>query len=484
MPKNYLKLASSVLDRGFIRRHTLKLHELEKSTSNSDFRQSTDYVCEFLREAGFEKIERYALPCDGVTTYDDCTMPLAWDRTGRSTLEILDKSLPKKQRLLADTDIEPINAVIWSVPTPPGGVTAELVDLHNAENGDWDGFRGKIVLCDRSPNGTMLRNLVKSGAIGTVSYIADILDTNPDDVRWMNGVGYCSWYYQKGDKTIWNFSITPRKGAWLADKLRGGEKITLKAVMNTRVYAGETYTVTAVIPGRSGKELALFAHMYEPFLADDSAGVVISAAIGKAIRELVAQRKLPALEHGIRVVFSMERYGFSEFFHQPKRVKRIIAGMNMDSVCHPTLKVAGIPLELRQSPSTAPFFGEIIIRDLLRKNFPNVKFRETPGNLSDDTFAAEPPFDIPTGWLHTPPAPNRHHNTGEVFGGIDWDIAETVFQVITAYYAQIATVRPDKAEFRDLFKRISQAVAKDATDDLNRLQEEYDNGTLNIYAVN
>ena len=155
-----------------------------------------------MEEAGFSAIERYALPCDGVTTYDDCTMPLAWDRTGRSTLEIIDPALSDTERMLADTDVEPLNATIWSAPTPPEGVTAELVSLRSVESEDWSELAGKIVLCQRSPGGDLMRKVALSGALGLVSYVEDILDSNPDDVRWMNGVGWCGWYYVKGDKML------------------------------------------------------------------------------------------------------------------------------------------------------------------------------------------------------------------------------------------------------------------------------------------
>ena len=212
MATDYLALAASMLDMDYIKKHSLKLNELERTTDNSDFVVSSKYVEELMREAGLSDVERYALPLDGVTTYDDCTMPYAWDRTGRSTLEIVDPALPENERMLADTDVEVLNAVIWSPPTPEGGVTAELIDLKSIESEDWCEVAGKIVLCNRSPIGEMRRKLALAGAVGLVSYVENTLETNPDNVRWMNGVGWAGWYYVKGNKMVWNFSITPRKG--------------------------------------------------------------------------------------------------------------------------------------------------------------------------------------------------------------------------------------------------------------------------------
>ena len=54
------------------------------------------------------------------------TMPLAWDiKTG--TLEIVDTAVPADQRVLADYKRVPASIGMWSGPTPPGGVTTEIV---------------------------------------------------------------------------------------------------------------------------------------------------------------------------------------------------------------------------------------------------------------------------------------------------------------------------------------------------------------------
>ncbi len=481
MAVDFLKIASAAADMEWVRKHAERLNELERSGSNSDFKASTDYVLNLLREAGFSDIERYALPCDGVTSYDDCTMPQAWDRTGRSTLEMVDPALSEAERMIADTDIQPLSATIWSVPTPPGGVTAPLVSLQSVQSEDWHEVKGKIVLCDVSPNGDLMRKLAMSGALGLVSFVREISDTNPDDVRWMNGPGLCGWYYLKDDLRLWNFSITPRRALELEKRLAAGNEVILHAVMNTRVYDGEIYTVTARIPGHSAGEIALFAHMYEPFIADDATGVVLSIAIGKALRELVCAGKLPALEKSVRVVFGMERYGFSEYFHNRARSRSIIAAVNMDSVCHSTLELAGVPLELRHSSAAAPFFGEILIRDYLLQAFPQLAFRETAGNLSDDTFGADPGFNIPTNWLFTPPAPNRHHNSGAIFAGVDWSIAAAVWQIATAYLAQLATVRRGAGDAK-LLKQVLKGVKIDLRNDFKRLAAGLRDGSIQEYA--
>ena len=114
MTSDLIKLCASAIDMEWVKKHAFAINAMERTTANNDFAKSTEYIKHLMEEAGFSQVERYALPCDGVTTYDDCTMPLAWDRTGRSTLEMI---APEK-KLLADSDVEPITSVIWSPPTP------------------------------------------------------------------------------------------------------------------------------------------------------------------------------------------------------------------------------------------------------------------------------------------------------------------------------------------------------------------------------
>ena len=483
MDSDRIALALQFLDMDFVKKHTAELNKLERSTSNADFAASSEYVSNLMREAGFTDVERTALPCDGTTTFGDCTMPQAWNRTGRCTLEVLSGNVEPSDRMLADTDVEPINAAIWSTPTPEDGVTAELISLKSVESDDWHEVAGKIVLCQDSPVGDMMRKVTLAGAVGLVSYVEDLLESSPDTVRWMNGAGWCGWYRVRDDQGIWNFSITPRRGAMLDEKLAAGEKITLKAIMNTCVADGEIYTVTGRIPGKSSDELAFFAHMYEPFPADNALGVILSVAIGKALKDLTKSGTIPPLEKSVRVVFSMERYGFTEYLADKKRSSRIIAAMNMDGLAHYSYKLAGVLPQLRHSSAAVPFFSEVIIRDYLRKYFPELPFTECAGNLSDDTFGADPIYNVPTGWFYMPAAYKQHHNTGRIFAGVDWELANVIGQVLTAYTLDAALVSRSRNS-KGLFKKIVQGIKSDAVSDFKRLADGIKNANINSYAGN
>ena len=105
-----------------------KLYSYEQYSRYPDFEKSAQFCVEALLKAGFSDVESIPVPCDGVTSYMDHTMPQAWDRTGRCTLEILDQAVPEEFRMLCDSDRHPLEAGIWSPPTAPEGLTGEVVD--------------------------------------------------------------------------------------------------------------------------------------------------------------------------------------------------------------------------------------------------------------------------------------------------------------------------------------------------------------------
>ena len=67
MATDFFALAASMLDMDYIKKHSLKLNELERSTDNVDFIASSKYVENLMIEAGISEVERYAIPLDGVT---------------------------------------------------------------------------------------------------------------------------------------------------------------------------------------------------------------------------------------------------------------------------------------------------------------------------------------------------------------------------------------------------------------------------------
>ncbi|MBO4513982.1 MAG: hypothetical protein J5746_14595 [Victivallales bacterium] len=411
------------------------LAHLEKRNSYDDFEASTRYCMEEMKRLGFSQVKRITHKADGVSSCYDCIMPRAWSRssTKRSFLEIVEGKVPEYERVLADSDVNPMQACFWMAPTPAKGIRAELVNFDDIGMEHLSKAKGKWLLYAPekgfSLSGGNFNAFAKSGIAGLVLCSLANLESLPDDVNWYNGLGYCGWYLSKEDANIPAFSIPPRRAITLKAQLKTG-RIVLNGVLHSKIYDGETYTVTGIVPGESKEEVALFAHLYEPFVGDDAAGFAHLCELGaQLIRRKVKLKKT------LRLVFSMELYGFAAYL--AKHGRNIILAANFD----------GIPFNesnsiiMRRTPFYHASCSDWIMEDTLKKRLGD-KYTLVPeaANLSDDTFSNDPFFGIPTFWMHSP-CKGSHHNTGFLFEP-DWIAAKEILPVFAEVIEKIVCSGP------------------------------------------
>ena len=288
------------------------LKKLESPRQYTAFDASTAWCEEQLKKAGLSDVRRIVHKADGETASFDFIMPQAWDLMGRSTLKIVDPI----DRMIADTDVTTIHVSEYSAPTPKGGVTAELVDFANLDPEKPD-CKGKFVfhrgyLPAQHPR---YHDLAKAGCAGIVFSAFETITHEPDVPSWTNGHGHIGWYHLKEDPVVPVFNVTPKVGIELVKLLSKG-KVTLHGEMDTKIYDGEIYTVTAAIPGESEDEFALLGHLYEPFYSDDAQGFAVGLEVARLLQKLIDDGILPKPQKTLRLIFSMERYGYAAFFAQ------------------------------------------------------------------------------------------------------------------------------------------------------------------------
>ena len=405
------------------------LWEIEKGSSYEDFARSSQYCYDKLAAAGFSDVRRYAHKADGVSGAFDCVMPQAWfpDRKKRSFLEVVGDEVPGCGRVLADSFVRPLSANIWSPATPKGGITAELVDLDTLPKDDWSAARGKWVLYTRS-GGSLEITTRKLAAAGIAGLVAGDLSTAvemPDALGWYNGNGHCGWYLTKEDPRFPVFSIAPRQAIALRREL-AKRKIVLHGEMYARICDGEIWSVTGTIPGESKDEIALFAHIYEPFVGDDTVGFAHLLEFG---RQLLARKV--RLRKTLRLVFSMELYGFAAFLKE--HGQNVVLAANFDGVAY----LNDPDLLVRRTPFFAASFSDWLNWDFLSKNIEGYQVIPEAASLSDDTFGADPYFHggVPTFWLHTS-CGKSHHITGYLFSP-DWNAVRVQLPVIDALLEEL-----------------------------------------------
>ena len=458
----YDKIASRIsMER--IKERSLKLHALEGNCSYSNFKDSTSYAMECMKESGFEQVERRILKSDGKNTYFDCIMPNAWDMKGRAFIRIEDDSLTEEEKYIADSNIDPFNSGVWGCGTPAGGLDTVILDDRIIAKEDPEGksIAGKVILMD-GYSMARYKYLVLHNAGAVIISDSKCGEDYPQYCRWSNAIAFTGWYHTADDPRIPIFIISPEKAAFLRSLLAKGE-VKCHAQTDAKVYDGEIYTVTGLIPGKEEAEITFFAHMYEPFIPDDATGGMIIMELCQAIKEAVAAGELPPLQKSLKIVLSMERYGFYEYFTDPEQVK------SFDSVCH-YMEKGMCRISLRQSSILAPTFVDFLTESLFRKYMKNDHIVTERNNLSDDTFCSDGDMKIPSMWTHTF-NPRCHHNAGPCFMDADWSLAESVAQIMGTLVALLAVTTKEDAG--KLAESVRTLIIKDL--------EEKISGTL--YAI-
>ena len=432
-------------------RVTRRIYELEKRICHDDFDASTAFVVEELKKAGFSDVERIAHDADGETHFADSIMPEAWNLEGRATLEVV-SPWNENERIIADSDEIAVAAATWCGATPDEGSVGELIawDPENVEKA-----RGKWVFHDGMPSGPINQALAKAGALGMVVTSFDQGWRDPDATRWMNGQGSWGWYYLKGELRIPIFVITARRAMALVTEMKSGRPVILKGILKARYGKGKIYTVTARIPGESEEEYGILAHMYEPFLSDDCSGVASGIEIGR----MLLQSKLK-LKRSLRVVFSFEHYGFAAYFASCKH--QLKAAMNMDMLATTMYRDLGFPLHWRMSTMSLPFFGDLLMENIIKACQPQLRLDPTYGTLSDDTIGGEPSYNIPTNWLYVENTPSPfHHTSSAIFAEVDWDLAAVVSKLVATFSAFLLSA--DAEDYKAELTRFKQLAREKAT---------------------
>ncbi|MBO4303369.1 MAG: hypothetical protein J6A21_02155 [Lentisphaeria bacterium] len=439
-----------------LRERTLAIHALEGNCSYSNFKASTDYAKKCMEESGFVQVEKRALKSDGKNTYFDCIMPNAWDMKGRAYVRILDDSLSEKEQYIADSDVDPFNSGVWGCGTPEGGLFSEILDDRNIAKEDPEGktIAGKVILMD-GYSIARYKYLVLHKAGAVIISDSKCADDYPQYCRWSNAIAFTGWYHTAEDPRIPVFNISPEKAAFLRKRLALG-KVKCQAYSDAKISDGEIYTVSGLIPGKEEGEITFFAHMYEPFIPDDAAGGMIIMELCQAVKEASEAGVIPPLQKSLRIVLSMERYGYYEYFTDKERVKKILTVMSFDSACHFSGK--GQPrLKLRESSILAPSFTDVIVEDLFRRYMKEDYITTERNTLSDDTFCSDGDMRIPSMWVHSS-NPRCHHNAGPGFMDADWDLAEKVAQIMGTFVGLLAVTT--KEEARTLADRIRTEIVK------------------------
>jgi hypothetical protein len=347
-----------------------RFHRIQASTM---FHEAAEYVKNELLKIGLKDAAIERFPADGKTKYWTYTSPVGW------TLKSAELSLvePEERRIVRYEDV-PTCLHTFSKATPPGGLTAELVDVGaGTKPKDYEGkdVKGKLVLATGRATYVHEEAVYKRGAAGvitdTITYempgIRESLDI--PDAHAYQGI----WpKAEELDQVAFGFSLSKRQGDQLRALLKSGETVKLRAKVDAQLFPGNADVITATIQGKtkSNEEIFLIAHLChpKPSANDNASGSGLLLEIARTITALMNSRKIPPPARTIRFFWVPETMGTVAYLsHHEDMFSRFVAGINLDMVGQ-NQELCKSTLNLDRTPDSLPSFLNDFVFSLIEQS--------------------------------------------------------------------------------------------------------------------
>lgn len=210
-------------------------------------------------------------------------------------------------------------------------VTAELVWIGAGTEEEISklDLKGKVVVTESS-GGSVQSRVVKAGAVGIISF------NSPRPLR--DPLQIPNSGLRGNDKTFC-FNITPRDGHVLRDRLRRGEKITVKAKVEVATEKTDNEVPTCVIKGTdpNAEEMLFVAHLFEGYVKlganDNISGAAVLLEVARTLQALIDRGEIAQPKRSIRFIWVNEFSGTTPWAMAHKDIlDKTICGVNLDMV--------------------------------------------------------------------------------------------------------------------------------------------------------
>lgn len=422
------------------------LYSTDRWFNFSEFQETANYLKLQMQDIGLEQVEIGTPPADGITQFGFWTMPLAWD-VKQATLEIVDPQVPADLRVLCDYRKVPTSLGEWSGPTPPEGITAEVVEVKDwpAEKIAQMDLRGKLALTDENPAGIKWA-LAKAHALGAINTGTE----NPslrDGRQWVNAWGDNGWAYIKGSTPLICFSITPREADLLRGLLARNGKVRVKAIVDSRYYQGVYPYTTGVIPGTGPEEVLALGHTAEQGAEDNATGVAALMEAMATLHRLIASGTLPRPRRTIRILAMPEMYGSMPYIANHRdRIKRTIAAWCLDTPAG-QYDMQGTEYTFYMNPEVASSYTDAFILKVAEEYFSAIQrlWHEHPFMTGTDSYLGDPTIGVPTVWAYSGSGVETHHNSEDTPDRVDSRSLRDISTVSAAYLYYLANAGTPQA---------------------------------------
>ena len=295
--------------------HILDIAPYERDRKSEDYKglfMESKYVVDKLKGYGFAD-----------ATTEQLGKTKTWDGVSATLWEVS----PNTSKLADYRDL----AAILGQGSKSAHVTAELVWVGRGTQAEINAadLKGKIAVTEASA-GRVHDLAVKAGAVGIISFYSPRPLVDPIQIP-NSGI--------RGNNATFCINLTPRDGYALRDRLLRGEKITVKADIETTTEETEIEVPTCVIKGSEAdaEEIILCAHLYEGYVKlganDNISGSAALIEVARTLNELIESGQLPRPKRSIRFIWVPEFQGTIPWAVKHKDIlAKTLCNINLDMV--------------------------------------------------------------------------------------------------------------------------------------------------------
>lgn len=298
------------------------LHHAIEMVGYQRNRPATEYGEGTFRESNYVlgKLKEYGLAGAQIERFEGGE---SWDGIKGELWELN----PGKKKLADYDDI----ALSLAQGSKPADVTAELVWVEEGRENDFEGVdvAGKIVVTSASV-GSVHNLAVSKGALGVVAFGSSRELDAPLAIP-ASGI--------RGDNATFGFYLTPREGYKLRDRLLSGEKIKVRALVESENLKYDLQVPTCFIAGtdQNAGEIILSAHIFEGFTKqganDNVSGSAVILEVARALKQMIAEGRLERPKRDIRFIWVPEYSGTIPWVQKHKDIMdETLCNINLDMV--------------------------------------------------------------------------------------------------------------------------------------------------------
>ena len=325
--------------------HVERVSERDRYQASRGIEEAAALVAEAAQAAGLDDVALDRFPADGRTHWWSFRAPRSWTPI-RARLEV-GGSDPRA--VVIDHGRQPFSVATHSAGTPPGGIAARLVVVHDA--GGLELVSGAIAIVPRASftGGALEARLARAGALGFATDGPCGLDAT--------GREQPGRIELEPDTGLFAFSVTSHQMRLLEGW--ADEGATARVTIELERTAAMP-VVTGTLEGRTGeREVWMTAHLCHPRPSanDNASGVAALIGVAAAHASSRASDRTWGTDRTVRFVWAPEFVGTAAALHSHVRLRGQTAvpsaAINLDMVGEDQSSCGG-PFLVERDPGCRP----------------------------------------------------------------------------------------------------------------------------------